>query len=175
MKRYLTILTVVLVAVGLALSACSKKKETTTTTEGTAEPAKAADTTKTVDLGKMVADASKGVDVSGAPDYMKKSIETIKDVNKLIKDNMTDCAKAVDVVNKYVQAHQADLDAMSKAADEATAKMSDDEKMKMGQQMMALMGPNMQDIMATQMEFSQKCASEAGKINEVMKKIGPKK
>jgi hypothetical protein len=173
MKRILWVLAMGLTATLLVFTAC-KKQEATTATDPTSET----DTSKGADVAKAVAaaaaEAAKNTNVGDAPDYMKKSVDFIKDINKLMKDNMSDCAKATEMVNKYVEEHKTELDALKKATDDATAKMTDDEKMKLGQQMLGLMAPVMQEVAQTQMEFSQKCASEAQKIGEAMKKLSSK-
>ena len=183
MKRMMLTVLVAVAAVGLVLSACDKKtdapkdepakKEQPAKADAKAD-AKAADAkapAKTVDLAKAMAKAGEGVDTSDAPEFMKATVEHMKAINALTKDNMPDCKKVVAEVEKYMAANQAALEKLGKDAEAAKKTMKPEDQAKMGQQMMALMGPILQDSMKVNMEFATKCQAEAKQLSESMKKL----
>jgi hypothetical protein len=191
MKRFFVVLTVCLAAMALVVAACDKKK-----TEEAAQPAAteakapaaedtpaeakpaaeaaqpaAADAAKAADMAKAMAEATKNVDTSDAPAYMKKMVEHLRAINQVMKDNLDDCNKTVAAVKKYVEDNKAALEAIKKETEEAQKKMTDQEKMKMAQQIMALMGPMLQEMTQVQSQFGQKCAKEAAELAKAMQAL----
>jgi hypothetical protein len=172
-----------LLIIGLALTGCKKKEpppeaakpQEMARTEPT-QPAAGAPSAEqqAQNAAKAMAEASKNVDTSDAPEYLKKMVVHITALNKLTRENMTDCGKAESQITKYVEGNKGELETMAKAADEAKKKASEQDKMKWVQQAMALMSPIMSDTMKIQMEFTQKCPQQAKNINEVMSKYSVK-
>lgn len=184
MKRLMLTVLAAVAAVGLVLSACDKttdvakdepaKTDTAKADTAKADTAKAGDDAtadKTVDLAKVMAKAGEGVDTSDAPEFMKATVEHMKAINKLTKDNMPDCAKVVAEVEKYMAANQASLEKLGVDAEEAKKNMKPEDQAKMGQQMMALMSPILQESMKVNMDFATKCQAEAKQLSESMKKL----
>ncbi|MBN2498905.1 MAG: hypothetical protein JXR96_30220 [Deltaproteobacteria bacterium] len=189
MKRYMLFAAAALAATGLILSGCEKKTETKTepaktdtvatpdVKEPTADVAKpepkpigdVAD--KTVDLAKAMAKATEDVDTSKAPEYLKKLVGHMTEFTKVIKDNMDDCQKTVDAVNKYVEENEKELAAIQKEAQEAKAKMSEEESKEVSMQTMKLMQDVFKESMAVHMQFTTKCKTESKKISEAMKRF----
>jgi predicted outer membrane protein len=180
MKRILWTAVAVIASLSL-LAACDKKTEPAPadTKAAVAEPAKAEPvkvdpaqpSPKDMEAAaKAMADMGKGVDTSDAPEYAVKMIEHLKKINTVIKDNINDCDKTLEVLTKYMDENKADLEALKKAGDDAQAKMTPEEQQKLGSQMMALMGPIMQDMIGVQMQFQQKCQAQAAKLGELMQK-----
>jgi len=182
MKKCLNLMGLLLI-IGLVAAGCKKKEaplEAVNPQEpAKTEPAPAALGTpsaeqQALNAAKAMADASKNVNTSDAPDYLKKMVVHITSLNKLTRENLTDCGKAESQISKYVETNKGELETMAKAADEAKKKASEPDKMKWVQQAMALMSPIMADTMKIQMEFTQKCPQQAKNINEVMSKYSVK-
>jgi hypothetical protein len=189
MKNLALYLTMVVATTGLILSGCNKKadEKPADTTQPAAQPTAAAqpaeapaaaqgakpeDSAKMgMEMAKAMAEAGKNVDTSDAPEYMKKMVDHLKAINTLMKDNMDDCQKAVGAVTKYVEENKGALDMIKKETESAQANMSDQEKMKMAQQIMALMGPMLQEMTQVQVQFSQKCATEAQNLAKAMQAL----
>ncbi len=181
MKKFFNFIALVAM-IGLAAPGC-KKKEAEQQAAKPQEPPKAEAATpagaqtpeqQAQNAAKAMAEASKNVDTSDAPDYLKKMVVHITALNKLTRENMADCPKAESQITKYVEGNKVELETMAKAADEAKKKASEQDKMKWVQQAMALMSPIMADTMKIQMEFTQKCPQQAKNINEVMSKYSVK-
>jgi hypothetical protein len=181
MKRTLWTVVALVVSMGL-LSACQKKTEEVAPPAdqppAVAEPVKApepapaptGDDKATAEaMAKAMAEGSKGVDTSDAPEYVVKMIAHVKKINELVKDNMADCDKTVTVLTKYMEENKADLEGIKKAGEEADKTATPEQKQKVAGQMMALMGPIMQDMIGVQMQFQQKCQAQAAKLSEIMK------
>lgn len=172
MKAFALIVGMLLVT----LSACNKEKAPETPPPAPTEPAKAPEAPKPAEpAAAPAAPAPVAAAPAGdAPEFIKKSIDHLKAVNALVKDNMGDCGKAVAAVEKYMEEHKADLEAINKASQEAMTKMSDEDKAKMAQQAMGLMMPVMQELTEVQTAFSQKCQKEVAKLSEAMGKFSAK-
>ncbi len=171
MKAFALIVAMLLVA----LSGCNKEKAPETPPPAPAEPAKAPEAPKPAEPAAPAAPAPVAAAPTGdAPEFLKKSIDHLKAVNALVKDNMADCGKAVAAVEKYMDEHKTELEAINKASQEAMAKMSDEDKAKMAQQAMGMMMPVMQELTEVQTAFSQKCQKEVAKLSEAMGKFSAK-
>ncbi len=184
MKRTLWTVAALIVSLGL-LSACEKKTEPVAPGEdkaAVAEPAKAVEPGKAAEpapagdekamaeaMAKALSEGGKGVDTKDAPEYVVKMIAHVKKINDIVKENMTDCDKTVEVLTKYMEENKADLEAIKKAGEEADKTATPEQKAKTASQMMALMGPIMQDMIGVQMQFQQKCQAQAAKLSELMK------
>jgi len=96
-------------------------------------------------------------------------ITYMKDVIKIVKDNMADCNKAITEVQAYADKNKSALEEVKKAAKEMETKMSEEEKKAYGEKMMKDMEPIMKDNMSVVMEFSQKCPEQAAKLGDAMK------
>lgn len=174
MKRFMSVLIVVVVAAGLVVSGCKREAE---------EPAKPSETavseteTKTPEdvaekaeqAARVMALASQGVDTADAPAYLHTIARHVKGISQVLKENSGDCAKCVAALNKYMEDNKADIDAMQKAADEDRDKLSDAEKMKLAQQAAALLAPVMQEFGTAQAAFAQSCPKELHNIAEAIK------
>jgi hypothetical protein len=161
----------------LSLSACNKEKapETPAPTAPATDTAKAPEAPKPAEPPKTDQPAPVAAAPAGdAPEFLKKSIDHLKAINALVKDNMADCGKTVAAVEKYMEEHKADLEAINKASQEMMTKASDEDKAKMAQQAMGLMMPVMQELTEVQTAFAQKCQKEVAKLSEAMGKFSPK-
>jgi hypothetical protein len=101
-----------------------------------------------------------------APKYLKDMVGHLKQINKLTKDNLSDCTAAATAVEKYVKDNEGNLKALKTQADEAQKTMKPEDQAKMAGAAMALIGPVMQDMMKVQMEFAQKCPKESKDLNK---------
>jgi hypothetical protein len=179
MKRFLSVLTGVVVVAVLVVSGCKREAE---------EPAKppeaaVSDTEvetpedvaeKVEQAAKLAAAASQGVDTADAPAYLHTIARHIKGLSKVMKENAGDCAKSVAAINKYLEDNKADIDAMRQAAKEDQDKLSDVDKMKIAQQTAAVLAPVMQEFGAAQAAFAQSCPNELRNIAGALKSFQSK-
>lgn len=101
-------------------------------------------------------------------DPAEAMVQHTKELMKIVKDNLSDCDKALKEVTSYTSSHKTEIEGLSKAAEEMAAKMSEEEKKSYGEKMTKNMESMLQESMAVMMEFSQKCSSQSAKMNEVM-------
>jgi FtsZ-interacting cell division protein ZipA len=192
MKRFTLIVVAILAIAGLVLSGCNDKnkekgevpeKEKAAKKATEEKPAEVAtDTGKTdaeaiddaAKMAEVAAAMAKGVDTADAPDYLKKMVDHLNQINKLTKENLGDCIKAADIIGKYVEANKVEMEKLSKSMETAADKLSDAEKLKMAQQLMALMAPTITETQQVMTEFAQKCPTQATAVGKAMSALKSK-
>ncbi len=119
---------------------------------------------------------STGCSKSGGDPIMEMHNHT-KAIFKILKDNTSDCAKAVTEVKSYADKNK---DALAKLAKqlkemEEKASKSEEEKKKLEDRKQKLSESMLKESMATMMEFGQKCPQQMQEIAVALKDFGPKK
>lgn len=125
----------------------------------------------TAEMAAAKAARAMGTSADEAPVYIKKLFTHIKEITRLTRENLDDCAKAAEVVGAYVDQHQEEMDALSKQAREAAEKMTDTEKMKYAMQVQALFASEMRELYSVQMQFARKCSQQAQEIGRTLSKL----
>jgi FtsZ-interacting cell division protein ZipA len=192
MKRFALIMVAILAIAGLVLSGCNDKKKDKAEVPETGKAAKEATADKAAEVAKapekadaigaddaakmaeVAAAMAKGVDTTDAPDYLKKMVVHLNQINKLTKENLGDCVKAADIVAKYIEANKVEMEKLSKTMETAADKLSDAEKLKMAQQLMALMAPTINETQKVMTEFAQKCPTQAAAVGQSMSALKAK-
>jgi hypothetical protein len=175
MNKAIGIVGIASLVFGLLLTACEKKavdqpepaKDTAAAQPAAPATAPAPAAAAAKDMGEAMKAA--GANPDDAPEYLKKMVGHMKEINQLTKDNLADCNKVAEEVQKYVKANEEELKTLSAQAEEAKKTMTDTDKAKMAQSVMALIAPIMQEMMTTQSQFMQKCPEQSVAVNEAMK------
>ncbi len=169
-------LAVCVAVLGLWLVAGCKKQAETQPADGVEESEKSAEAQKESQpvAGEQPSEGNEAA-VAGTeeevPQYVTDTVEHIKEINKLVKENIEDCSKAVEQIRGYLDKNQEHIINFQNAAMEAQAGMSPEQQSKLTKQMTRLMTPLMQETAKVQMEFTQKCQDEAKQISELMNKV----
>ncbi|MBW1808139.1 MAG: hypothetical protein JRJ19_05420 [Deltaproteobacteria bacterium] len=192
MKRIALIVIAILAIAGLVLSGCNDKKKDKAEAPETGKAAKKATEDKAVEVAKaaekaetkgvddaakmaeVAAAMAKGVDTSDAPDYLKKMVDHLNQINKLTKENLGDCVKAAEIVGKYIEANKEEMEKLSKTMETVANKLSDADKLKMAQQLMALMAPTINETQKVMTDFAQKCPTQATAVGQAMSALKSK-
>jgi hypothetical protein len=122
--------------------------------------------TESDELNKML----EKVDLSDAPEFLKKMAEHIQSIHKQLQENMADCSKAKDAVKKYLEENKTEFEKLKISAKDLE-KMSAKEKEKINKQAMAIMAPVVKETAKIRFEFAKKCPDEAKEVSDFLNKI----
>jgi hypothetical protein len=103
--------------------------------------------------------------------YIEKTVDHLKNVAMLMKENISDCRMVLIAVSKYIEINKMDIENAIKVGDEAQSRMSDQEKKMVALRAKELFNPIIQDVGSVSAEFAKKCRSDVKKLSELLKNL----
>jgi hypothetical protein len=108
---------------------------------------------------------------TAASNYIERTVEHLKNVAMLMKENISDCGMVLIVVGKYIESNKIDIENAIAAGDQAQSRMSEQEKKMLALRAKELFDPIMQDVGSVSAEFAKKCGSDVKRLSELLKNL----
>jgi hypothetical protein len=104
--------------------------------------------------------------------YMERTLDHLRNVTTLMKENMSDCGMVIIAVSKYIETNRLDIENAIKVGDEALSRMSDQERKMVTLRAQELFNPIMQEVGNVSAEFAKKCRPDVKRLSELLKSLG---